>query len=180
MNKLYEAIYVETGDMDERLWLNHDPQVKTPSRPHALSAAIMVHAPLSTPIRSAVKSVQDLRIVLEQSRDVPSAHLVSFFQACERNPQTAVLASVERMRELFVGGYTAAMASLPSAAEIAKERFKLAATLYFRVMEEMLACEKERLKQVKFDAMLHSQIYHTSLMACALEVCWEMWCRGGC
>lgn len=93
LNKEYEAIYMTHCDIDERLWLARDPQVQTPSRPLAATptslsraalnssfqgstaqrrqyvAAAFSVSPSSTPIRSAVASVHQLKAVLAHGSD---------------------------------------------------------------------------------------------------------------
>uniref|UniRef100_A0A8B9FAM1 RB transcriptional corepressor 1 n=1 Tax=Amazona collaria TaxID=241587 RepID=A0A8B9FAM1_9PSIT len=50
------------------------------------------------------------------------------------------------------------------------QRYKLGVRLYYRVMESMLKSEEERLSVQNFSKLLNDNIFHTSLLACAVEV----------
>ncbi|EMP32412.1 Retinoblastoma-associated protein [Chelonia mydas] len=84
-------------------------------------------------------------------------------------PQTPVRAAMNTIQQLMMILNSAS--DKPSDNLISYfNRYKLGVRLYYRQMESMLKSEEERLSVHNFSKLLNNNIFHTSLLACAVEV----------
>uniref|UniRef100_A0A4W5P4W4 Retinoblastoma 1 n=1 Tax=Hucho hucho TaxID=62062 RepID=A0A4W5P4W4_9TELE len=89
-------------------------------------------------------------------------------QNCKVDPTEKVLQRVERLGQLFSQMFGHAVE--PRCVGLGKWRFTLGVRLYYRVMVSMLKSEEKRLSVQNFSKLLNECTFHTSLLACALEV----------
>uniref|UniRef100_A0A4W5P1C2 Retinoblastoma 1 n=1 Tax=Hucho hucho TaxID=62062 RepID=A0A4W5P1C2_9TELE len=115
--------------------------------------------------RSAMNSIAQLRVDLTSSGDQPSATLALYFKNCKVDPTEKVLQRVERLGQLFSQMFGHAVE--PRCVGLGKWRFTLGVRLYYRVMVSMLKSVNDL---VLFRKLLNECTFHTSLLACALEV----------
>uniref|UniRef100_A0AAZ3ST53 Retinoblastoma 1 n=1 Tax=Oncorhynchus tshawytscha TaxID=74940 RepID=A0AAZ3ST53_ONCTS len=87
---------------------------------------------------------------------------------CTVDPTEEVLQRVESLGLLFSQRFGQAVG--PRCVGLGKQRFTLGIRLYYRVMESMLKSEEKRLSVQNFSKLLNDSTFHTSLLACALEV----------
>uniref|UniRef100_A0A4W5N5Z2 Retinoblastoma 1 n=1 Tax=Hucho hucho TaxID=62062 RepID=A0A4W5N5Z2_9TELE len=115
-----------------------------------------------------MNSIAQLRVDLTTSGDQPSANLAVYFMNCTVDPTEEVLQRVESLGLLFSQRFGNAVG--PRCVGLGKQRFTLGIRLYYRVMESMLKSEEKRLSVQNFSKLLNDSTFHTSLLACALEV----------
>ncbi|ELW72387.1 Retinoblastoma-associated protein, partial [Tupaia chinensis] len=87
---------------------------------------------------------------------------------CTVNPKESILKRVKDVEYIFKEKFAKAVGQ--GCIEIGSQRYKLGVRLYYRVMESMLKSEEERLSIQNFSKLLNDNIFHMSLLACALEV----------
>ncbi|KAM9781717.1 retinoblastoma-associated protein [Syngnathus typhle] len=176
INQQYEEHYLKTRDVDARLFLDSDetlllpkvdpvPVERTPKKNMPEEDAVSVP---QTPIRAAMTSIQQLRGDLTSRGDCPSANLETYFKNCTVDPTRDVLKRLETMGSKFSQRFAEAVGL--SWVTLGKQRFTLAVKLYYKVMEAMLKSEEKRLSVQNFSKLLNDSTFHTSLLACALEV----------
>ncbi|XP_051902931.1 retinoblastoma-associated protein [Hippocampus zosterae] len=176
INQQYEEHYLKSRDIDARLFLDGDetlvaPKVdpvqveRTPKKNMLEEDAIPIH---QTPIRAAMNSIQQLRGDLISRGDRPSTNLVTYFKNCTVDPTRDVLKRLETMGTKFSQRFAEAVG--PRCITLGKQRFTLGVKLYYKVMEAMLKSEEKRLSVQNFSKLLNDPTFHTSLLACALEV----------
>uniref|UniRef100_A0A668AC09 Retinoblastoma-associated protein n=1 Tax=Myripristis murdjan TaxID=586833 RepID=A0A668AC09_9TELE len=173
----YEEHYLKSRDFDGRLFLDGDEtlldhklemsQVERTPKKNVREEEPVLIAP-QTPVRAAMSSIQQLRVDLTSSGDQPSANLVTYFKNCTVDPTEEVLKRVETLGQVF--GQRFGQAVGPRCVALGKQRFTLGVRLYYRVMESMLKSEEKRLSVQNFSKLLNDSTFHTSLLACALEV----------
>ncbi|XP_041751018.1 retinoblastoma-associated protein [Coregonus clupeaformis] len=177
LNKQYEELYFKSRDFDSRLFLDNDETLLTPKvepmqverTPRKnLPEEDVVLIPPQTPVRAAMNSIAQLRVDLTSSGDQPSANLAVYFKNCTVDPTEEVLQRVESLGQLFSQRFGEAVG--PRCVGLGKQRFTLGIRLYYRVMESMLKSEEKRLSVQNFSKLLNDSTFHTSLLACALEV----------
>uniref|UniRef100_A0A674BHY4 Retinoblastoma-associated protein n=1 Tax=Salmo trutta TaxID=8032 RepID=A0A674BHY4_SALTR len=151
LSKQYEELYFKSRDFDSRLFLDNDETLLTPKVELA-----------------AMNSIAQLRVDLITSGDQPSANLAVYFKNCTVDPTEEVLQRVESLGLLFSQRFGQAVG--PRCVGLGKQRFTLGIRLYYRVMESMLKSEEKRLSVQNFSKLLNDSTFHTSLLACALEV----------
>lgn len=177
LNQQYEKHYLKGRDFDSRLFLDGDetivaPKVeitqveKTPKK--NLQEDDSVRIPPQTPIRAAMTSIQQLRGDLVCSGDQPSTNLNTYFKNCTVDPTQDVLKRLENLGQTFSQRFSQAVG--PRCVTIGKQRYTLGVRLYYKVMEAMLKSEEKRLSVQNFSKLLNDSKFHTSLLACALEV----------
>ncbi|KAJ7995938.1 hypothetical protein DPEC_G00231890 [Dallia pectoralis] len=177
LSKQYEELYLKSRDFDERLFLDEDetlvnPKVQlmqveiTPRKNQPEEDTVLI--PPQTPVRAAMNSIAQLRDDLIASGDQPSANLAVYFKNCTVDPTAEVLQRVETLGQLFFQRFGQAVG--PRCVGLGKQRFTLGIRLYYRVMESMLTSEEKRLSVQNFSKLLNNSTFHTSLLACALEV----------
>uniref|UniRef100_A0A668AIV8 Retinoblastoma-associated protein n=1 Tax=Myripristis murdjan TaxID=586833 RepID=A0A668AIV8_9TELE len=177
LNQQYEEHYLKSRDFDGRLFLDGDEtlldhklemsQVERTPKKNVREEEPVLIAP-QTPVRAAMSSIQQLRVDLTSSGDQPSANLVTYFKNCTVDPTEEVLKRVETLGQVF--GQRFGQAVGPRCVALGKQRFTLGVRLYYRVMESMLKSEEKRLSVQNFSKLLNDSTFHTSLLACALEV----------
>ncbi|PKU36044.1 retinoblastoma-associated hypothetical protein [Limosa lapponica baueri] len=118
--------------------------------------------------RAAMNNIQQLIMILNSATDKPSDTLIVYFNNCTVNPTDSILRRVETLGHVFKKKFAEAVGQ--GCAEIGSQRYKLGVRLYYRVMESMLKSEEERLSVQNFSKLLNDNIFHTSLLACAVEV----------
>uniref|UniRef100_A0AAQ5BH01 RB transcriptional corepressor 1 n=1 Tax=Homo sapiens TaxID=9606 RepID=A0AAQ5BH01_HUMAN len=177
LSKRYEEIYLKNKDLDARLFLDHDKTLQTDSidsfetqrtpRKSNLDEEVNVIPP-HTPVRTVMNTIQQLMMILNSASDQPSENLISYFNNCTVNPKESILKRVKDIGYIFKEKFAKAVGQ--GCVEIGSQRYKLGVRLYYRVMESMLKSEEERLSIQNFSKLLNDNIFHMSLLACALEV----------
>ncbi|XP_022618103.1 retinoblastoma-associated protein isoform X1 [Seriola dumerili] len=177
LDQQYEEHYLKSRDIDGRLFLDGDETVlvpkveilqgeRTPKKNLQDEDAVLI--PPQTPIRAAMTSIQQLRGDLISSGDQPSTNLDTYFKNCTVDPTQDVLKRLETLEQAFSQRFGQAVG--PRCVILGKQRFTLGVRLYYKVMEEMLKSEEKRLSVQNFSKLLNDSTFHTSLLACALEV----------
>ncbi|NXY35984.1 RB protein, partial [Pomatorhinus ruficollis] len=121
--------------------------------------------------RAAMNNIQQLIMILNSATDKPSDTLIMYFNNCTVNPKDSILKRVESFDHIFQKKFAETVGQ--GWAEIGSQRYKLGVRLYYRVMESML--KSVILRQVLityflFSKLLNDNTFHTSLLACAVEV----------
>ncbi|XP_030618311.1 retinoblastoma-associated protein [Delphinapterus leucas] len=117
---------------------------------------------------TVMNTIQQLMMILNSASDQPSENLISYFNNCTVNPKESILKRVKDIGYIFKEKFAKAVGQ--GCMEIGSQRYKLGVRLYYRVMESMLKSEEERLSIQNFSKLLNDNIFHMSLLACALEV----------
>uniref|UniRef100_A0A8C3Y231 Retinoblastoma-associated protein n=1 Tax=Catharus ustulatus TaxID=91951 RepID=A0A8C3Y231_CATUS len=158
--KQYDELYLKNKDIDARLFLNHDETLQPDVIP-----LLCISLCFS---RVAMNNIQQLNMILNSTTDKPSDTLIMYFNNCTVNPKDSILKRVESFDHIFKKKFAEAIGQ--GWAEIGSQRYKLGVRLYYKVMESMLKSEEERLSVQNFSKLLNDNIFHTSLLACAVEV----------
>ncbi|XP_040304342.1 retinoblastoma-associated protein isoform X1 [Herpailurus yagouaroundi] len=177
LSKQYEEIYLKNKDLDARLFLDHDKTLqadpidsfemqRTPRKSNS-DEEVNTMLP-QTPVRTVMNTIQQLMMILNSASDQPSENLISYFNNCTVNPKESILKRVKDIGCIFKEKFAKAVGQ--GCMEIGSQRYKLGVRLYYRVMESMLKSEEERLSIQNFSKLLNDNIFHMSLLACALEV----------
>ncbi|XP_058482776.1 retinoblastoma-associated protein isoform X2 [Solea solea] len=177
IDQQYEEHYLKSRDIDGRLFFDGDETVllpkvevsqveRTPKKHPPDDDAVLI--PPQTPIRAAMTSIQQLRGDLISSGDQPSTTLNTYFKNCTVDPTQNMLARLETLEQLFSQRFGQAVG--PRCLILGKQRFALGVRLYYKIMEAMLKSEEKRLSVQNFSKLLNDSTFHTSLLACALEV----------
>ncbi|XP_062867590.1 retinoblastoma-associated protein isoform X1 [Trichomycterus rosablanca] len=177
LSKKYEELYNKNKDFDARLFLVDD-ETLSPNKPEVVKVDMTPRknfsgedcAPLppQTPIRAAMNSIQQLRGELTSVSDRPSANLIVYFKNCTVDPSEEITKRVEQLGQIFSQKFAQAVGQRCEG--LGKKRFTLGVQLYYKVMESMLKSEEKRLSVQNFSKLLNDAKFHTSLLACALEV----------
>ncbi|KAM8898409.1 retinoblastoma-associated protein isoform 2-T2 [Spinachia spinachia] len=176
LNQQYEDHYLNSRGIDGRLFFDGDETVlpskveilqeeRTPKKNLADEEALV---PPQTPIRAAMTSIHQLRGDLPSNGDQPSNNLVTYFKNCTVDPMQDVLKRLETVGQDFSRRFGEAVG--PHCVVLGWQRFKLGVRLYYKIMEAMLKSEEKRLSVQNFSKLLNDATFHTSLLACALEV----------
>uniref|UniRef100_A0A1A8SCW2 Retinoblastoma-associated protein n=1 Tax=Nothobranchius rachovii TaxID=451742 RepID=A0A1A8SCW2_9TELE len=176
-NQQYEEHYLKSRDIDGRLFLDGDetlvaPKVeisqveRTPKKSQPDEDEILI--PPETPVRAAMTSIRMLRGDLPSSGDQPSTNLATYFKNCSVDPTQDVQKRLETLGQMFSQKFGEAVG--PRGVVYGRQRFALGVRLYYKVMEAMLKSEEKRLSVQNFSKLLNDSTFHTSLLACALEV----------
>ncbi|NXC45703.1 RB protein, partial [Penelope pileata] len=178
LSKQYDELYLKNKDIDARLFLDHDetlqPDViactQVERTPQKNNPDEEINNPIlpETPVRAAMNTIQQLMMILNSATDTPSDTLIAYFKNCTVNPEDSILKRVESLGHIFKNKFAEAVGQ--GCAEIGSQRYQLGVRLYYRVMESMLKSEEKRLSVHNFSKLLNDNIFHTSLLACALEV----------
>uniref|UniRef100_A0A671W611 Retinoblastoma 1 n=1 Tax=Sparus aurata TaxID=8175 RepID=A0A671W611_SPAAU len=144
INQQYEEHYLKSKEFDGRLFFDGDETVLAPKVEIA-----------------AMTSIQQLRGDLTSSGDQPSTNLATYFKNCTVDPTQDVLKRLETLGQAFSQRFGQAVG--PRCIVLGRQRFNLGVKLYYKVMEAML-------KSVLDFKLLNDSTFHTSLLACALEV----------
>ncbi|XP_030637557.1 retinoblastoma-associated protein [Chanos chanos] len=177
ISKQYEELYLKNKDFDARLFLVSDKTLTpnkvdltnvemTPKKNQSGQEHILI--PPHTPIRAAMNSIQQLRFDLNSAQDQPSDVLCGYFKNCTVDPSEEIAKRVDQLGQVFSCRFAQAVGQ--GCVGLGKQRFCLGVRLYYRVMEAMLKSEEKRLSDKNFSKLLNSSAFHTSLLACALEV----------
>ncbi|KAK5859159.1 hypothetical protein PBY51_003245 [Eleginops maclovinus] len=177
INQQYEEHYLKSRDIDGRLFFDRDETVmapkveishveRTPKKNLPDEDSVLI--PPQTPIRAAMTSIKQLRGDLTSSGDQPSFNLATYFKNCTVDPTQSVLKRLETLGQVFSQRFGQAVGLRCVA--LGLQRFKLGVRLYYKVMEAMLKSEEKRLSLQNFSKLLNDSTFHTSLLACALEV----------
>ncbi|KAK2508593.1 hypothetical protein MC885_003192, partial [Smutsia gigantea] len=177
LSKQYEEIYLKNKDLDARLFLDHDKTLQTdPADSFEIQRTPQKSNPdeemnvilPQTPVRTVMNTIQQLMMILNSASDQPSENLISYFNNCTVNPKESILKRVKDIGYIFKEKFAKAVGQ--GCMEIGSQRYKLGVRLYYRVMESMLKSEEERLSIQNFSKLLNDNIFHMSLLGCALEV----------
>uniref|UniRef100_A0A8C2IIJ4 Retinoblastoma 1 n=1 Tax=Cyprinus carpio TaxID=7962 RepID=A0A8C2IIJ4_CYPCA len=153
LSKQYEELYHKNKDFDARLFLVDD-ETLSPSKTEVYVAAM--------------NSIQQLRVDLTSASDQPSSNLLVYYKNCTVDPSEEIRKRVEELGQVFVERFAQAVGQ--HCEGLGRKRFNLGAQLYYKVMESMLKSEEKRLSVQNFSKLLNNAAFHTSLLACALEV----------
>uniref|UniRef100_A0A671RPM7 Retinoblastoma-associated protein n=1 Tax=Sinocyclocheilus anshuiensis TaxID=1608454 RepID=A0A671RPM7_9TELE len=177
LSKQYEELYHKNKDFDARLFLVDD-ETLSPSKTEVSKVEMTPRKNLSgddvaipvpqTPIRAAMNSIQQLRVDLTSVSDQPSSNLVVYYKNCTVDPSEEIRKRVEELGQVFIKRFAQAVGQ--HCEGLGRKRFNLGAQLYYKVMESMLKSEEKRLSVQNFSKLLNNAAFHTSLLACALEV----------
>uniref|UniRef100_A0A671RQ24 Retinoblastoma-associated protein-like n=1 Tax=Sinocyclocheilus anshuiensis TaxID=1608454 RepID=A0A671RQ24_9TELE len=168
LSKQYEELYHKNKDFDARLFLVDDEtlspsktEVEMTPRKNLSGDDVAIPVP-QTPIRAAMNSIQQLRVDLTSVSDQPSSNLVVYYKNCTVDPSEEIRKRVEELGQVFIKRFAQAVGQ--HCEGLGRKRFNLGAQLYYKVMESML-------KSVSLNKTFnHIITFHTSLLACALEV----------
>ncbi|XP_040265657.1 retinoblastoma-like protein 2 isoform X1 [Bufo bufo] len=123
-----------------------------------------------TPVSSATYSVSRLFVILSGHKAAPSEKLQETLSACSRNPTQTISNCLKEMFEVFCEHTMSGGGDSQQCKDIAKKYFRLAETLYYKVVESVVEREKKRLGDVDLSNILEQEIFHKSLIACCLEI----------
>ncbi|XP_072518823.1 retinoblastoma-associated protein [Salminus brasiliensis] len=177
LSNKYEELYHKNKDFDARLFLVDDETLcpgkvevakveMTPRKDQSGEEGVLI--PPQTPIRAAMNSIQQLRGELTSASDQPSGNLIVYFKNCTVDPSEEITKRVEQLCPIFSQKFAEAVGQRCEG--LGKKRFTLCVQLYYKVMESMLKSEEKRLSVQNFSKLLNNATFHTSLLACALEV----------
>uniref|UniRef100_A0A8C7U355 Retinoblastoma 1 n=1 Tax=Oncorhynchus mykiss TaxID=8022 RepID=A0A8C7U355_ONCMY len=160
LSKQYEELYFKSRDFDSRLFLDNDETLLTPKvepmpverTPRKNMPEDVVLIPPQTPVRAAMNSIAQLRVDLITSGDQPSSNLAVYFKNCTVDPTEEVLQRVESLGLLFSQRFGQAVG--PRCVGLGKQVPPGLNTAHYT----------EEFK------LLNDSTFHTSLLACALEV----------
>ncbi|NWW44863.1 RB protein, partial [Pedionomus torquatus] len=183
ISKQYDELYRNNKDIDARLFLDHDETLQ----PDVIACSQLERTPIKsnpdeelnlilpqTPVRAAMNNIQQLIMILNSATDKPSDTLIMYFNNCTVNPKDGILRRVENLGHIFKKKFAEAVGQ--GCAEIGSQRYKLGVRLYYRVMESMLkssillVLEQALITFFLLSKLLNDNIFHTSLLACAVEV----------
>ncbi|NXA33869.1 RB protein, partial [Eudromia elegans] len=177
ISKQYEELYLKNKDIDARLFLDRDEtlqsdlircsQLERTPRKNNSEEELNIILP-QTPVRAAMNTIQQLMMILNSATDKPSDTLISYFNNCTVNPKESILKRVESLGHIFKKKFAEAVGQ--GCAEIGSQRYKLGVRLYYRVMESMLKSVILITYFSPYSKLLNDNIFHTSLLACAVEV----------
>ncbi|XP_051732803.1 retinoblastoma-associated protein [Ctenopharyngodon idella] len=177
LSKQYEELYHKNKDFDARLFLVDDEtlspnkievsKVEVTPRKNFPGEDVVIPVP-QTPIRAAMNSIQQLRVDLTSASDQPSSNLLVYYKNCTVDPSEEIRKRVEELGQVFIQRFAQAVGQ--HCEGLGRKRFNLGAQLYYKVMESMLKSEEKRLSVQNFSKLLNNAAFHTSLLACALEV----------
>uniref|UniRef100_A0A8C1XG50 Retinoblastoma 1 n=1 Tax=Cyprinus carpio TaxID=7962 RepID=A0A8C1XG50_CYPCA len=158
LSKQYEELYHKNKDFDARLFLVDDETLSP-----ILQALFSFHScSMFCFSRAAMNSIQQLRVDLTSASDQPSSNLLVYYKNCTVDPSEEIRKRVEELGQVFVERFAQAVGQ--HCEGLGRKRFNLGAQLYYKVMESML-------KSVSLNKTFnHIITFHTSLLACALEV----------
>eukprot|EP00058_Branchiostoma_floridae_P026889 XP_002612380.1 hypothetical protein BRAFLDRAFT_218889 [Branchiostoma floridae] len=168
-----------TGELGERMVQSshlkqHMAETKSlaPSTPLTGRRYLKEKDPTVTPVSTATQSVSRLQALLAGLKTSPSDNLTKLFSECSRNPQESISSRIKEMGEQFCTSYTQPSEDHPgSHIEFAQKRLRLAETLYYKVLENVMLQEKKRLKgKLDLVSLMEQDVFHRSLMACCLEI----------
>uniref|UniRef100_A0A674MMF2 Retinoblastoma 1 n=1 Tax=Takifugu rubripes TaxID=31033 RepID=A0A674MMF2_TAKRU len=162
LDQQYQEHYLKSRDFDGRLFLDGDETVLVPKHPHPSSDSNQVTFYLPIDI------FMQLRGDLTSSGDQPSTNLATYFKNCTVDPTQDVVKRLETFGETFSQRFGQAVG--PHCVALGRQRFNLGVKLYYKIMEAMLKSEEKRLSVQNFSKLLNDSTFHTSLLACALEV----------
>uniref|UniRef100_A0A674NC85 Retinoblastoma 1 n=1 Tax=Takifugu rubripes TaxID=31033 RepID=A0A674NC85_TAKRU len=166
LDQQYQEHYLKSRDFDGRLFLDGDETVLVPK--------VDI---LNCVTRAAMTSIQQLRGDLTSSGDQPSTNLATYFKNCTVDPTQDVVKRLETFGETFSQRFGQAVG--PHCVALGRQRFNLGVKLYYKIMEAMLKSEEKRLSVQNFSKLLNDSTFHTSLLACALEVVMATYGGGG-
>ncbi|XP_016088755.1 retinoblastoma-associated protein-like [Sinocyclocheilus grahami] len=177
LSKQYEELYHKNKDFDARLFLVDD-ETLSPNKTEVSKVEMTPRKNLSgddvaipvpqTPIRAAMNSIQQLRVDLTSASDQPSSNLLVYYKNCTVDPTEEIRKRVEELGQVFIKRFAQAVGQ--HCEGLGRKRFNLGAQLYYKVMESMLKSEEKRISVQNFSKLLNNAAFHTSLLACALEV----------
>uniref|UniRef100_A0A671T672 Retinoblastoma-associated protein n=1 Tax=Sinocyclocheilus anshuiensis TaxID=1608454 RepID=A0A671T672_9TELE len=177
LSKQYEELYHKNKDFDARLFLVDD-ETLSPNKTEVSKVEMTPRKNLSgddvaipvpqTPIRAAMNSIQQLRVDLTSASDQPSSNLLFYYKNCTVDPTEEIRKRVEELGQVFIKRFAQAVGQ--HCEGLGRKRFNLGAQLYYKVMESMLKSEEKRISVQNFSKLLNNATFHTSLLACALEV----------
>uniref|UniRef100_A0A7N8XJ88 Retinoblastoma-like 1 (p107) n=1 Tax=Mastacembelus armatus TaxID=205130 RepID=A0A7N8XJ88_9TELE len=126
---------------------------------------------LVTPVSSATQSVSRLQGMVARLRAAPSDQLMQIFKSCSRDPTESILARVKTLEKVYdTLSHHNLLSVVTFFLDFAENRLKLAEILYYKVLENVMVQETKRLHGKDMSVLLEQDIFHSSLMACCLEV----------
>ena len=166
-----------SDELDERLKQNlqqHLDETKSlaPLTPLTGRRYLKDKDPSITPVSTATQSVSKLQLLLSGRKTSPSDALLDMFSECPKDPLDGILSRVREMGEVFCNQYVQPTDENPGACiDFAKRRLQLGESLYYKILENIVAQEKKRLsgKEAIFNLLEHD-VFHRCLFACCLEI----------
>ncbi|XP_048258242.1 retinoblastoma-associated protein-like isoform X2 [Haliotis rufescens] len=164
----YDERHKKEGDINEMLFLRHDshliPSDHNKNRASVDQSCVSGSPQMMTPVRAAMNTVQQLKIILCNASDQASDKLLNYFKNCAIDPTTSIADRVIELERVFTSNFASSQTT------IAEQRFTMAKRLYYRVMESMLNMEHDRLSTNDFSKLLCSDSFHRSLLAASVEI----------
>ncbi|XP_072918384.1 retinoblastoma-like protein 1 isoform X2 [Hemitrygon akajei] len=143
----------------------------TPSTPLTGRRYLKEKEPVVTPVSSATQSVSRLQTMVMGLKNTPSEHLLQIFNSCSRNPIEAISARVKEIGDIFCQHYSQSTENQAgSHIDFAIKRLRLAEILYWKILETVMVQESRRNPGKDMTVLLEQDIFHSSLMACCLEI----------
>ncbi|KAH9488271.1 Retinoblastoma-associated protein [Bulinus truncatus] len=121
----------------------------------------MLHEPM-TPVRMAVSTIQQFQQNFENLPDCPSEKLITYFKKCINDPSDTINKIINNLKDKFIKEY--------QFTKLAQMRFIFGVKLFYRVLEVIILNETGHLPPPVLSTLLNKESFHTSLLACALEV----------
>uniref|UniRef100_A0A671RPX3 Retinoblastoma-associated protein-like n=1 Tax=Sinocyclocheilus anshuiensis TaxID=1608454 RepID=A0A671RPX3_9TELE len=162
LSKQYEELYHKNKDFDARLFLVDDEtlspsktEVEMTPRKNLSGDDVAIPVP-QTPIRAAMNSIQQLRVDLTSVSDQPSSNLVVYYKNCTVDPSEEIRKRVEELGQVFIKRFAQAVGQHCEG-------------LGRKVLLNIFLFTFITIILVRFK-LLNNAAFHTSLLACALEV----------
>lgn len=177
-------MYYDTGDFDERLFIDQKDQIGTPSKvpsqtrsyyhlrtkpsqsdPSQLmspykSALLSSSSSIpGSPMSTTINTVNLLKNITMHTDTIPSPILLKYFKSCNKDVTSIIEERVVKLSGILrdEGGNE-------------EQRVELGIKLYYKILESMLSAEEQRLKLDNFTTLLNHENFHRSLLACTMEI----------
>lgn len=195
LDTAYEEYIIVVGDFDERIFLNEDatdeigtaskaPEPPSPSKALKRDSGLcsVRSTPLSgrellkdkespcktqqTPLSAVTQAVRHLISMINGRAPSPSETLLRQFRNCSMELSSEIAQRVEAMGKKFMEASMVGHVPAQNSSAFFAHRLKTATTLYYRLLENILA--KEQTTDLK--TLLECDIIHQSVFACSLEI----------
>ncbi|XP_043236670.1 retinoblastoma-like protein 1 isoform X1 [Amphibalanus amphitrite] len=125
--------------------------------------------PAATPITASMYSVSRLQALLDGRGPQPSAQLAALLSGCTPDPTETIATLVSEFRSEFAAACARTMAE-DEAVELVERRFSMAATFYYKMLENVVTSERQKKPDVNLLVLLEQTVFHRCLLACSLEI----------
>ncbi|XP_043944937.1 retinoblastoma-like protein 1 [Protopterus annectens] len=124
-----------------------------------------------TPVSSATQTVSRLQGMVTGLKASPSEQLMAIFRCCAKDLTPIIKNRARELEDIFCKHYTwSADAQIACHIDFARNRFRVAEILYYKILETVMVQETRRLPGKDMTALLEQDIFHCSLVACCLEI----------